>query len=215
MKLDKIGYYFITDTKLTDLPAVDQVEAVVESGANVKFFQYREKEKPAAEMVKEVEDIRSILPKGAYLIVNDRLDIALGYADGVNLGDDDIPVRKAVELVRERLGDKQFIIGSSASTIDYIRMLNGLDVDYVSFGPVFTTTTKKEAPPAVGIGALKEAVKASKHPLIAIGGIMVSSFKDVIEAGPVGIAAMSMALKKDRVDVESIKLVQKAFGLAR
>lgn len=208
MKFNKIGYYFITDSSITDLPAVKQVEAVVESGLGVKFFQYREKEKSAADMVKEVRDIRSILPEDAYLIVNDRLDIALGYADGVNLGDDDIPVHKVVEIVRDRLKDKKFIIGSSASTIDYVRMLNGLDVDYVSFGPVFTTTTKKEAPPAVGVNTLKDALKASRHPLMAIGGISLSNLRDVIDAGPTGIAAMSMVLKKDRVDIEAIRVIQ-------
>ena len=208
MKLNKIGYYFITDSSITDLPAVKQVEAVVESELDVKFFQYREKEKSAADMVKEVRDIRSILPEDAYLIVNDRLDIALGYADGVNLGDDDIPVDKVVEIVRGRLDDKNFIIGSSASTIDYVRMLGGLDIDYVSFGPVFTTTTKKEAPAAVGTGALKEALKVSRHPLLAIGGISISNYKAVIDVGPAGIAAMSMVLKKDHVDIDAIRAIQ-------
>lgn len=208
MKLDKIGYYFITDSRITNLSAVKQVQAVVESRLGVRFYQYREKEKSAADMVKEVRDIRSILPRDAYLIVNDRLDIALGYADGVNLGDDDIPVQKVVEIVRDRLKDDRFIIGSSASTLDYVRMLNGLDIDYVSFGPVFITTTKKEAPPAVGINALKEALKASKHPLMAIGGISASNVNAVIDAGPAGIAAMSMALKKDSVDVAAIKAIQ-------
>ncbi len=212
MKPDRIGYYFITDSKLSGLSAVRQVEAVVEGVPGVKFFQYREKEKPAAEMVKEVRDIKSILPGEAYLIVNDRLDIALGYADGVNLGDDDIPVQKAVEIVRGRLKDEKFMIGASASTLEYVRMLGGLDIDYVSFGPVFTTTTKKEAPPAVGIGALKEALKIFRHPLMAIGGISEANFKDVIDAGPAGIAAMSMVLKKGRVDTEAIRQIQKRYG---
>lgn len=213
MKFDKIGYYFITDRGLSGMPAIKQVEAVVECKLGVKFFQYREKEKSAADMVREVRDIRSILPSDAHLIVNDRLDIALGYADGVNLGDDDVPVQKVVEIVRDKLKDKKFIIGSSTSTIDYVRMLNGLDIDYVSFGPVFTTKTKKEAPPAVGVNALREALKASKHPMLAIGGINTSNYGAVIDAGPAGIAAMGMVLKKGRMDTEAIRLIQKRYGL--
>jgi thiamine-phosphate pyrophosphorylase len=213
MKIDKIGYYFITDSIITNVPVIEQVEKIVESNLGVRFIQYREKHKSASDMAKELKEVKSIMPKNIALIMNDRLDLALAYCDGVHLGDDDIPVENAIGIARNKLGWGEFVIGCSATSADIVRKFNNLPVDYIGLGPVYRTSTKEAAAPEIGIVGLKAGLSVAKHPVVAIGGINKDNLMYILAAKPQGISAISMVLKKDSMDLEQVRLIQKEYGL--
>ncbi len=131
---------------------------------------------------------------GALFIINDRADIALLCgADGVHLGQDNI----TPEAARKVLGNKA-IIGLSTHTIEQAKEAAGLAdrgiIDYISFGPVFATGTKRDASPVVGIEKLKQVTRLTKVPVCAIGGITQDNLPSVIQAGAAMIAMISEVL---------------------
>jgi thiamine-phosphate pyrophosphorylase len=126
---------------------------------------------------------------GAILIVNDRVDIALMTgADGVHLGQDDLPPTAA----RQLLGEKA-IIGFSTHNLTQAKssLAEGV-ADYIAFGPIFATSTKVDHDPIVGLRQLAEIRRTvGDFPLVAIGGIGLKSVTDVIEAGADSAAMIS------------------------
>lgn len=125
---------------------------------------------------------------GVSLIINDRVDVAMAVgARGVHLGQDDIPVAAARRLMRE-----DALIGFSTHTPQQMEAAVRLPVDYVAFGPVFTTRTKQDHDPTVGLEQLR-AVKniAAEHSLVAIGGLTVANIQAVLEAGADSVAVIS------------------------
>jgi thiamine-phosphate diphosphorylase len=125
---------------------------------------------------------------GALLVVNDRFDLALAAgADGVHLGQEDLPPHRIPTRLRERL-----LVGRSSHTLDEARAARGEPVDYVAFGPVFGTTSKDSPYPARGLGLLGEAAASvAPLPLVAIGGIHAGNAHDAIAAGAAGVAVIS------------------------
>ena len=120
------------------------------------------------------------------VIVNDRLDIALGFgAHGVHLRSDSFPARRARTIV-----PPGFLVGRSIHGGDDIAVASE-SVDYVIFGTVFATSTKPGRPPA-GTAALAEAVRASSVPVLAVGGVSADNAGLVAQAGAAGIAAISL-----------------------
>ena len=121
------------------------------------------------------------------LIINDRIDVALGMdAEGVHLGDDDLPI----EIARSLLGPER-IIGSSADTVSEVDRRVKSGADYVGIGPIFETTSKGDAGPVLGLDGLAEVVKRTSIPLIAIGGITLENVSEVLQTGVYGIAVLS------------------------
>jgi len=122
------------------------------------------------------------------VIINDRVDIAMAAgADGVHLGQDDMPA----DAARRILGDTS-IIGLSTHTPEQTAAAAKLPVDYVAFGPVFSTTTKADPDEVVGlfgVAAAKEIV--GNIPLVAIGGINASNVREVLAAGADSAAMIS------------------------
>ena len=178
--------YVITDERFLNLETIEEkVEEAIEGGATV--VQYRAKRKSSKQMYLEALKVRKVTKKhNIPFIVNDRLDIALSVkADGVHIGQDDLPV----EAVREVAGT-EFIIGLSTHNIDQVLDANGRDVNYIGFGPIFPTTTKENSEPPTGIALLCEAVRISKVPVVAIGGINSENVCDVLKCNPSGIAAV-------------------------
>mgnify|MGYP005834988517 CR=1 FL=1 len=203
---DRIGYYYIIDPGTAGPSLIKQVESIADSGLGVQYYQYRENGKQIQDSIAEIKDIRSILPDDAFLVVNGRLDIALSYADGVHLGDNSIRAEDAVDIVRNRLRNQVFMIGASASSVETVKMLNPLEVDYVTFGPLFGSPIKNEA----GIFELKRAVRSTVHPIIATGGITMDNLETVLNAGPDGVS-VSGILKDGRVDMDAIRHVQRHY----
>ncbi|GEM_PF-762524 len=170
--LKRVNYYFITD-ETSETPMVEQVRTAVEKG--VKMIQYRKKTGSDLEKHKEVKIIKKICGKDSLLIINDRVDIALiGEADGVHLGQDDLPV----EEVRELSDD--LLIGVSTHELNEALEVQDT-VDYVAVGPIHKTTTKQDTADELGIQRAKEIARSVNVPTAAIGGVEVADIPSLVE----------------------------------
>jgi thiamine-phosphate pyrophosphorylase len=107
-------------------------------------------------------------------------------ADGVHLGQSDLPLSLAKGIIRPNK-----LIGISTHTIDQVREAAAGGADYVGFGPIFPTTSKADHEPAVGVEGLRQARMLTPLPMFAIGGLTVASVEGLIQAGADGIAVMS------------------------
>ena len=124
---------------------------------------------------------------GAALVVNDRADIALAVgADGVHLGQTDVPLERARQHVGSRLW-----LGVSTHDLQQVRAAVAGGADYLGFGPVFPTTTKQNPDPVQGVDGLRAAVAAAGSvPVVAIGGITPARAPDVYAAGAAAVCAI-------------------------
>lgn len=131
--------------------------------------------------------LRLLRPLGVPLIINDRVDVALAVdADGVHIGQSDMPY----ETARRLLGPDK-IIGLSVENMDELRQAESLDVDYVAVSPVYSTATKTDTAAPFGLEGLREAVRLTRHPVVAIGGMNENTAPAVFAAGADGIAVVS------------------------
>ncbi len=188
-ELKKIGrFHVLTDTCLqTRFSHAELAKLAICGGADT--IQFRQKEGGTRDMIRAAEETRARCKKaGAAFIVNDRVDVALAsHADGVHLGQDDFPI----PLARKILGEAA-IIGGSAGNLEEARKCLLEGADYIGFGPVYGTSSKEDAGPAVGIDRLKEIVEAIPLPIVAIGGITAENLATVMtRAGAHGIAVIS------------------------
>jgi thiamine-phosphate pyrophosphorylase len=160
MQLPRI--YPITDVELSGLSHGEQVRLLSLGGASL--IQLREKRMPALEFY---EQARAARQSGVQLIINDRVDVALAAgASGVHLGQDDLPP----EAARKLLGP-QAVIGYSTHNVDEAIRATKLPIDYLAIGPIFSTTTKSDTAPVLGLEGLRAVRKAIEDlPLVAIGG---------------------------------------------
>ncbi len=181
------GIYAIVDGSAAR-PPLELVAAFVRGGAAV--VQLRLKDAGAGELLRLARESRKLCAGKALLIVNDRPDLArLAEADGVHLGQDDLPLSAA----RAILGPNA-LIGISTHSEDEIDAADG--ADYVGFGPIFATQSKAGAPlpPPHGIEGLRRAVRRSKLPVVAIGGITAANARDVhVAHGAAAIASLCNA----------------------
>lgn len=147
--------------------------------AGIKVIQYREKEKSLADQLHECQEIRQMTrAAGVTFIINDHIDLALLVdADGVHIGQDDLPVAQ----VRKLLGPNK-IIGLSTHSPAQAQAALVAGVDYIGVGPIFPTQTKKDKT-AVGLEYLKYVVEHIPLPHVAIGGIKPDNLLQVVEAG--------------------------------
>lgn len=179
--------YPLTDRHISGLSHAQQVLELSSSGARI--IQLREKELPARDFYAEAAAAISVARQhGVAIIVNDRVDIAYALrADGVHLGQDDIPAVAA----RQILGTDA-IIGVSTHNLEQIRVASKMPVDYIALGPIFPTTAKQSSNPPVGASNLREAGKLlSNMPLVAIGGITESRSPELLEAGAAALAIIT------------------------
>jgi thiamine-phosphate pyrophosphorylase len=193
--------YPITDTRITNLSHAEQVKLLIEGGA--RFIQLREKFLSPKEFFAQAEEAIIIARKyDAIIIINDRVDIALALkADGVHLGQDDLPPEKA----RKILG-KKAIIGFSTHNVEQAIEAVKLPVDYVAIGPVFATKTKENPDEIVGIAGVKKVRQAiGDFPLVAIGGINSDNFREVFESGANSLAIISEILSPPDKIIEKLK----------
>jgi thiamine-phosphate pyrophosphorylase len=182
--------YPITDTRLTALSHAAQVEKLIAGGAG--FIQLREKHASPKEFFAAARAAIEIAHQnGAKIIINDRVDIALALkADGVHLGQDDLPP----EAAREILGEKA-IIGFSTHSVRQAIEAVKFPVDYVAIGPVFATETKENPDEVVGVeGVRKVRAAIGDFPLVAIGGIGIENYQAVFDAGADSLAIIKSVL---------------------
>jgi thiamine-phosphate pyrophosphorylase len=186
--------YAITDERfLNPFNIYEAVERAVLGGA--KVIQYRAKKKTTKEMFQEALLVREATKHhGALFIVNDRLDLALAVeADGVHLGQEDLPVEYAKEI-----GGPELIVGLSTHNLNQVEEANRKKefLDYIGFGPVFPTTTKEKPDPVTGTELLCRAVELSELPVVAIGGIFKGNITEVASCRPAGIAVVRAVFEK-------------------
>ncbi len=165
--------------------------AVIEEmlAAGIKIIQYREKAKSMREKYLECLKLREITRQaGAYFIINDQVDLALLVeADGVHLGQDDLPPK----AVRKLTGEKMFIGLSTHSPAQAEEAVRSRVVDYIGVGPIFATATKKDVCAPVGLEYLDYVVKNIKLPFVAIGGIKEHNLAEVLSHGARCIAMVT------------------------
>jgi thiamine-phosphate pyrophosphorylase len=186
--MKRIGnFHVLTDTCLQSrFSHAELTRLAIAGGADT--IQFRQKEGATRQMIRAAEEMRDLCQKaGVTFIVNDRVDVAIAsHADGVHLGQDDFPI----PLARKLLGEKA-IIGGSASSLEEAQKCLKEGADYIGFGPVYPTTSKEDAAPAAGLGAMRQIVETIPLPVIAIGGIAVNNASPLIRAGAHGIAVIS------------------------
>ena len=187
MRPRDLSLYLVTDRRLASPLSLEAlVRAALRGG--VTAVQLREKECSTRDFVGLARALKAILTRaGVPLIINDRVDVALAAcADGVHIGQSDMEYRDA-----RRLLGPDAIIGLSVETAGQAERAASLDVDYLGAGPIFPTPTKTDAAPAWGIEGLAALRRASRHVLVAIGGVNRGNAGDVIRAGADGIAVVS------------------------
>jgi thiamine-phosphate pyrophosphorylase len=181
------GLYFVTDRGLCGpRPLADVVLQAIRGGA--ACIQLREKTTATRAFVEEAQRIKELIaPFRVPLIINDRLDVALAIgADGVHVGQDDMPY----EIARKLMGPKA-IIGLSVETWEDVERAERLDADYLGVSPVFATPTKTDTKEPWGLAGLARIRAFSRHPLVAIGGLNASNAEAVVKAGADGVAVVS------------------------
>jgi thiamine-phosphate diphosphorylase len=180
------GLYVITDERLfSERKHLEIARAALEGGAGV--IQLRDKHADAGELLPVAREMRRLCRlRGALLIVNDRVDLAVAAgADGVHLGQTDLPVREA----RKLLG-KEKLIGVSVENGEQVRKAGRDGADYLGVGAVYGSATKNDAGDAVGPGQVLRFRGLTSLPLVAIGGITLERVPEVMAAGADAVAVI-------------------------
>lgn len=175
----------------------------------MRFFQYRSKTGSRKAVYETSLRLAGLLKRPDTLfIVNDHADIAAAVnADGVHLGQDDLPL----EYARKLLGSGR-IIGISTHDPDQAHAAEGSGADYIGYGPIYATSTK-EAGPLQGVEGIRLVRNAVSVPIIAIGGISSENISEVFKAGADGAAVISAVLDAPDVRSASQKLIDRIRGL--
>lgn len=194
--------YLCTDRSIMTTDTIEEsVELAIKGGATV--VQLREKECTSREFyelamsVKEVTDAYEVP-----LIINDRIDIALAVgADGVHLGQKDIPV----QVARNLLGPDK-IVGATANTVELARAAWKTGADYLGVGDIFGTTTKSDTK-HITLDDLKEIRQSVQIPVVAIGGINADNIGLLKETGVDGAAVISSVVGKKDITAAAETLI--------
>lgn len=187
--------YFIAGTQ--DVVNPEQLEDVLEEAIalGITCFQYREKGQDSLQnsedrlaMAKRLQ----LLCKSASIpfIINDDVDLAIAIgADAIHVGQSDKPIAETIALAKQYNMD----VGLSVNTIEQLKIASTVDgLDYVGVGPVFPTTSKSDAEPAIGIDGLAERIALYPDlPKVAIGGINIKNAAEVLHTQVEGIAVIS------------------------
>lgn len=199
------GYYFITDAGLSRAGIIADVKEAIQAG--VEVIQYRNKNGSTAELYQEAMALRCIC-KNTCLLINDRVDIAMAVnADGVHLGQEDLPIKEA----RRLLGRKK-IIGLTVHSLPEAKEAKDQGADYLGVSPIFTTSTKLDAGKPAGLSLIHKIKRKISLPLVAIGGITLENSPLVIAAGAESLCAISAVVTKKDVKKEILKF-QKLFTI--
>jgi len=194
--------YLVTDrTRTAGRPLLNVVEAALQGG--VDAVQLREKDLPARELLDLAGQLLPLCRRyGARLLINDRVDVALAIgADGVHLPANSFTPRDA----RCLLGP-QALIGASTHSVEQADAAMAGGADFIVFGPVFDTPSKREFGPPVGLPALARVCEKITSPVFAIGGITVDRVDSVRRRGAHGVAVISAILEADDARAAALAL---------
>ena len=191
-------YAIIDAARVDTISPVEMAELLLDAG--VKLIQYRNKNGSSRRLFETSRQIADrVRAAGGIFIVNDRADVALlAGADGVHVGQDDLPVelaRRVLEAPGVLAKPRPGIIGCSTHNLEQVREADSTSADYIAFGPVFATQSKQKPDALVGLDDLRAARKATRKPIAAIGGITLASVTAVIEAGADSVALIGDLVK--------------------
>jgi thiamine-phosphate pyrophosphorylase len=208
--LDTSLYVVLDRTAAGGRDLVDILDAALAGGS--RLIQLREKEWPSGRVLPLAERLRArCAAAGATFIVNDRVDLALAAgADGVHVGQDDLPARTVRPLLRPGM-----VLGVSTHSVTQARAAQADGADYIAVGSMFPTRSKAEFE-LVGTDLLRKLRGEIRVPLVGIGGITHANVGEVIAAGADGVAVISAvcAAADPRAAAERfIALIRGARGL--
>jgi len=195
LSFDLPPIYPITDKTLArETSHLSILRELIRGGA--RLVQVRDKNTPITELLADLRRCADLCARhGVLLVVNDRCDLALSAgAPAVHLGQDDLPPVSARKLLGP-LG----IIGYSTHSLAQIRAASSLPIQYVGFGPVYSTSTKEHPSPVVGVAILRRACRSSRFPVVAIGGIGLRQIPAVLEAGAASAAVISSLMSSGKI----------------
>ena len=214
IEVEKVEYkyplYLVTDEKACKgKDFYESVEASIRGGA--KIVQLREKNMDTRDFFKRALKLKEICHKhGVDFVINDRLDIAIAVdADGVHLGQSDMPIQKAKEI----LGHKK-IIGISAKNMEEALEAQKYGADYIGVGAIFATDTKKDSG-LIDLETLKDMTDQINIPVLAIGGIGLGKLGYLKDTGIDGICVISDILGSDDPEKRTRELLEeyRSIGL--
>ena len=191
MDLKDCKIYLVTDEKACNRKDLYKcIEESIKGG--VKIVQLREKNISTKDFYEKALKVKEICKNyGVLFIINDRLDIAqIVKADGVHLGQSDMPIEKAREILKDK-----FLIGATARNIEEAKKAELLGADYIGSGAIFGTSTKDNAK-KLEMEELKKIVTSVKIPVFAIGGININNVSSLKNIGLQGICAVSGILSE-------------------
>lgn len=184
-------------------PSVEVLKGVIAGGARI--VQFREKDLPEREIFKRAEEYRRITADaGVLLVINDRVDIALTVdADGVHLGQDDIPVEAARRIAPDLL------LGVSTHSLEQALAAQEGGADYVNIGPIFPTSTKQGLHHFLGPEAVNAIGGKIELPYTVMGGIKGSNLDEVLRRGARRVALVTAVTQAPDVVESTRTLVQR------
>ncbi len=190
----------------------DAARRIIKGGARI--IQVRAKGLPAETLVRALAAVReATLAAGALLIVNDSVEAARACgADGVHLGQGDGSAAKARDILGADAIDA--IIGVSTHNIDEALRAVEDGADYISFGPIFPTRTKKDADAPKGLAALWELARRVPLPVVAIGGITERTAADALRHGAAAVAIISDILLSGDMEAKVASIMSETKGSA-
>jgi thiamine-phosphate pyrophosphorylase len=163
----------------------DFARELADGGATL--IQLREKHACSREILRFARELRRVLPDQVRLILNDRADLALAAGvEGVHIGQDDLPPDAARRIIGSRR-----MLGVSTHNPEQAKAAEQSPADYVAIGPVFSTISKDNPDPLIGLEGVRIARTFTQKPLVAIGGITLENCLSVIEAGADAVAVIS------------------------
>jgi thiamine-phosphate pyrophosphorylase len=175
------------------LRAAEELQA-----ARVSLLQYRNKSGNVREMLEEARELKQRFGSSLKLIMNDRADLCLAAEfDGVHVGQDDLSPQGARRVIGSGLW-----LGVSTHNPEQLGEAELTTADYLAIGPVFTTSSKLNPDPVVGLEGVRRARELTRKPLVAIGGITRGNARSVVEAGADSVAVISDLIRDPRKSAE-------------
>ena len=200
--------YLVTDRAIARRPLPEVVDECL--GAGLRAVQLREKDLAVRDLLDLAISLRDATRRhGARLVINDRADVALAVdADGVQRTYASLPV-----AALRRVVGPPALIGASVHSKDEAQQAVTDGADFLVFGPIYDTPSKRQYGKPQGLHALEELVTAVKRPVIAIGGITPERVRDALSAGAAGVAVIAAILRADR-PADATKAFLDALGRA-
>lgn len=214
MRLVLPRLYVILDAALLTIPESECARQLVDAG--VRLLQYRNKAASPRDLLESSKPLASeLVPRGVTFILNDRADVAaLAGASGVHVGQEDLGAEEARAVVG---GSK--LVGVSTHNRAQFEQAAATSADYIAVGPIFSTSTKSNPDPAVGMEFIRQVRPLTDKPIVAIGGITLERAAEVVRAGADSVAVISDILRapspgaRARRYVEMLEAVNHVAGV--